>query len=57
MFLSLLFLLSALSFPLSIEGIVRHLKNASIRDRLTGLYSRNYFFFFEEWLPPGGEAG
>ena len=43
--------MSALSFSLSIEGIVRHLENASVRDRLVGLYSRNYSFFFEEWLP------
>lgn len=34
---------------LGVGGIVRHLKHLSIRDHLTNLYTRSYFF--EEWLP------
>jgi diguanylate cyclase (GGDEF)-like protein len=36
-------------FFLEWGGIVRCLKRSSVRDYLTGLYSR--IFFFEEWLP------
>lgn len=32
-----------------VGGVVRCLKRSSVRDYLTGLYSRT--FFFEEWLP------
>lgn len=43
-------LFTGLSFLLlGVGGIVRHLKRFSVRDHLTGLYSRTYFF--EEWLP------
>lgn len=42
-FLGLSFLL------LGVGGIVRYLKRFSIRDHLTNLYTRPYFF--EEWLP------
>ncbi|MBC7218397.1 MAG: diguanylate cyclase, partial [Candidatus Caldatribacterium sp.] len=36
-------------FLFGVGGIVRYFKRSSIRDYLTGLYSRVYFF--EEWLP------
>jgi len=44
------YLFAGLSLLLfGVGGIVRCLKRSSVRDYLTGLYSR--IFFFEEWLP------